>query len=86
LDPGVSSSYRHGRDISLCAFKLKTTCQTELLWLEPNHEPLVRYWNRLSKKVVNSLSLEVLKKCGDVALKVCGHSGDGLMGVAPSWP
>jgi len=32
-------------------------------------ERVVRYWNTLPRKVVDSLSLEVLNKHGDVALR-----------------
>ena len=41
----------------------------------------VRQWPRLPRKVVESLSLEVLKNRGDVALRdvVSRHGGDGLM-------
>ena len=38
-------------------------------------------WDRLPKEMVDSPSLEVLKKRGDVARRdtVSGHGGDGLM-------
>ena len=38
-------------------------------------------WHRLLREAVESPSLEVLKNCGDVALRdvVSGHGGDGLV-------
>ena len=43
-------------------------------------ERMVMHWNRLPGGVLERLSLEVLKNCGDVALRnmVNGHGGDGL--------
>ena len=44
-------------------------------------ERVVVHWNRLLREMVESLSLGVSNKHGDVALKdtVSGHGGDGLM-------
>jgi len=43
-------------------------------------ERVVMHWNRLPRKVMESLSLEVFEKHVNVALRdvVSGHSGDGL--------
>jgi len=44
-------------------------------------ERVIMHWHRLPRQLVGSLSLEVFKNCGDVALKdlVSGHGGNGLV-------
>jgi len=44
-------------------------------------ERVVQYWHRLPREVEELPSLEVFKKCGDMALRdvVSGHGGDWLM-------
>jgi len=42
---------------------------------------VVRYWHRLPRVVLESPSLEMFKKHGDVTVRymISGHGGDGLM-------
>ena len=45
-------------------------------------EGVVVQWHRLPREVVDSLSLEVLKNCGDVALRdVVSEHGGGELGL-----
>lgn len=39
------------------------------------------HWHRLPEEVVESLSLEAFKNCGNMALKdtISGHGGNGLL-------
>jgi len=43
-------------------------------------EGVAMHWHKLPRKVMESPSLKVFKKCGDMALRnmVSGHGGDGL--------
>jgi len=42
----------------------------------------MKHWHRLPREVMESLSLEMFKKCVDLAWwdTVSGHGGDGLTG------
>jgi len=47
---------------------LKEEIRLFILDIKDPIQQMMRYWNRLSTEVVESLSLQV-KKCGDVALR-----------------
>ena len=49
--------------------------------LHNSRDVLMSHLPRLIREVVESLSMEVLKKCGDVALRdiTSGHGGGGLV-------
>lgn len=46
-------------------------------WITGKTYSVAKYWNRLLREVMNSWSLEVFKKCGDVSLRDVAR--DGLM-------
>ena len=39
------------------------------IWKNFFSERVMKYWNRMSREVVESLSMEVFKKCRDMVLR-----------------
>ena len=75
-EANVTSDRKRDNGPNLCQGRLRLGIRRN-----SSSERAVRQWHRLPREVVESLSWEVFRKCGDVALRdvVSGHRGERLM-------
>lgn len=73
----VTGDRMRGNGLKLCQGRFGLNIRNKLL----SERVERKHWNRLSRGAVESLFLEVLKKCVEAALRnmLSGHGEDGLM-------
>ena len=73
-EANVTSDRKRDNGPNLCQGRLRLGIRRN-----SSSERAVRQWHRLPREVVESLSWEVFRKCGDVALRdmVSGRGGNG---------